>query len=128
MRGAGEALTAAATVRLATIASLSGVHEAAPIQAAFPYATVEAGPEADWGHKTGIGREVRLVVTIRDKGERPERLRKLMSAGETAMTELEPLADWTVVSLIFLRSRIVAEGKGGWAGVLDYRARMLAAP
>lgn len=51
-----------------------------------------------------------------------------MGAAEAALAGLEPGEGWTVVTLVFLRSRIVAEGKGGWAGVLDYRARMLAAP
>jgi hypothetical protein len=128
MTTASEVLTAAAMTRLATIASLAGVHEIAPVQAARPFATVEAGSEIDWSHKTGFGREVRLAVTIRDKGERPERLRRLMGAAEAAMVELGPADDWTVVTLTFLRSRIVAEGKGGWAGILDYRVRMLAAP
>lgn len=71
MTTAGEALTAAATARLKPLASLAGVHEAAPIQAARPYATVEAGPETDWSHKTGLGREVRLAVTIRDAASGP---------------------------------------------------------
>jgi hypothetical protein len=36
-----------------------------------PYAIVETGPEIDWSHKSGAGRELRLAVTLRDKGERP---------------------------------------------------------
>lgn len=128
MTGAGEVLTAAAIARLARIRVLAGVHEGAPIQAARPYATVETGPEVDWSHKTGLGREVRLAVTVRDQGERPERLRMLLAAAEAEMSDLAPASGWTIVTLSFLRSRIVAEGRTGWAGVLDYRARMLATP
>jgi hypothetical protein len=125
---ASEALVAATIARLKAVTALAGVHEDAPIQASRPYATVAAGPEVDWSHKTGLGREVRLAVTVRDAGERPERLRRLMAAVETEMADLETTAGWTIVTATFLRSRIVATDKAGWAGVLDYRMRMLATP
>lgn len=125
--GAGAALAAAAKARLAGMAELRGVFEARPWQAAFPHATVDTGAEIDWSHKSGAGREVRLAITIRDKGERTERLRALIAAAEYALSGLAGQADgWRVVSLIFLRSRIVEDGREGWAGTIDYRARMLA--
>ncbi|MDQ8757845.1 DUF3168 domain-containing protein [Sphingosinicella sp. LHD-64] len=128
MISAGEALLAAAIQRLRSVKGLTGVHERAPVQAAFPHATVEVGPEVGWGHKTGLGRELRLAVIVRDKGERPERLRRLMDAAEAAVGEVEPLPEgWQIVTLNFLRSRTVRDGTS-WAGVLDFRARMLAAP
>ncbi len=36
------------------------------------------------------------------------------------------LDGWRIVSLIFLRSRTVARGVGDHAGVIEFRARMLA--
>lgn len=126
--GASGMLIAAARARLAGIAGLSGVFDARPWQAAHPYATVDAGAETDWSHKTGTGRDIRLAITIRDKGERPERLRGLIAAAETAMAGLPAQAsDWRIVSLAFLRSRIAADGRDGWIGTIDYRARLLAA-
>ena len=126
--GAGHALAAVAKARLAGVAGLNGVFDVRPWQAAHPYATVDAGAQTDWSHKTGAGREVRLVIAIHDKGERPERLHGLIAAAEGAMDGLEGLAGgWRIVSLVFLRGRIVADGRDGWIGTIDYRARMLAA-
>ncbi|HEX8668175.1 MAG TPA: DUF3168 domain-containing protein [Allosphingosinicella sp.] len=127
---ASEALVAAATAALQGVPDL-GIHGGPPLQAAVPHAIVEAGPETDWGHKSGAGRELRLAVTVRDRGERPERLRRLMGEAEAAVAAVSTLAGWQLVSLRFVRSRIAAPAKGGaeadWAGVIEYRARMLAA-
>ena len=126
--GAGGALAAAAKARLAGVAGLNGVFDVRPWQAAHPYAIVDAGVEIDWSHKTGAGREVRLAIAIHDKGERPERLRRLIAAAEGAMDGLAgPAEGWRIVSLAFLRGRVVADGRDGWIGAIDYRARMLAA-
>lgn len=126
MSGAGEALQAGVLAALRTIAGL-GVFEPGPAQAALPYATVDAGFEMDWGHKSGAGREVRLAVTLRDAGERPVRLRRLAAAAEAALAELAPaLPGWRLVTLTATRSRLLREPKAGWAAVLEYRARLLA--
>lgn len=123
---AGEMLAAAARARLADVAGLTGVFDLRPWQAAHPYATVDAGAEIDWSHKTGAGREIRLAIAIHDKGERPERLRRLIAAAEGAMAGLAvPGEGWRIVSLAFLRGRVVADGREGWIGTIDYRARML---
>lgn len=131
--GAGEALQAAALAALKGIEGL-GVHDGPPVQAAFPYALADAGFEADWSHKSGSGRELRLAVTIRDKGERPVRLRRLMGEAEAAIAAVaRSLEGWRLISLQFLRSRLVPDGRaiGGapaadWAGLVEFRARMLA--
>lgn len=120
---AGEALQAAAIEALKSIEGL-GVYEGPPVQAAMPHALVEAGPETDWGHKSGIGREVRLAVTLKDLGERPARLRALMAAAEAALEGLV-LSDWQLVTLQMMRSRLARDAKGVWTGAIDYRARML---
>ncbi len=126
--GAGAALAAAAKARLAGIAELSGAFEVRPWQAAHPYATVDTGAETDWSHKTGRGREVRLAIAIRDRGERPDRLRRLIAAAEGAMAApLQETEGWRTVSLAFLRGRIVPDGRDGWIGTIDYRVRMLSA-
>ena len=97
-----------------------------PLQAAAPYATVAAGLETDWGHKSGSGRELRLTVTLRDQGERPARLRALAAEAQAALDGLAMSDGWQLVTLVFVRSMTVAEGAGRWAITLDYRARMLA--
>ena len=123
---AGASLTKAALTALAGVESLSGRYDGPPLTAAFPHAVVETGAEGDWGHKSGVGREIRLAVTIRDKGERPDRLRRLMAAAETAVTGMSGAGGgWRIASLVFLRSRTMREGGLGWAGVSEFRARML---
>lgn len=124
---AGAALIAAAMAALRDIGGLTGIHEAMPLQAAPPYATVEAGLESDWSHKSGSGRETRLTVTLRDQGERPTRLRGLAAEVASALEGLGPeLEGWRLVTLNFVRGMTTAESAGRWALTIDYRARMLA--
>ena len=126
--GASEALAGAAAAALSDIEGLTGVHEGVPVQAAPPYALVEAGPETDWSHKSGAGREVRLAVALRGRGERPARLRGLAAEAEAAIEALGgEIGGWRVVTLRFVRSRLIAEGRGDWVALSEYRARMLKA-
>jgi hypothetical protein len=129
-------MTASASLQAAAIAALreapglsGGVYDGPPLQAAFPYAVVECGPESEWGHKTGAGRELRLAVLLRDKGERPARLYASTGAAETALEAFAAIAEpegWQLVTLRPVRSRTVREPGGTWLGVIEYRARMLA--
>jgi len=125
-KGAGEMLAEAAAAALAEVPELNGCYPGPPLQAALPYATVEAGLETDWGHKSGAGREVRLTVTLRDAGQRPERLRRLAARAEAALGEVGgAIGGWRIVTFAYLRGRLLPDGNGRWASVLDYRARML---
>jgi hypothetical protein len=126
--GAGSALKAAAIEALEAL-ELGGVYPGPPLQAAFPHAMVEAGPEADWGHKSGRGRELRLAVTLRDSGERPERAQAFADVAEAAIEAGLTLEGWRLVTIALVRRRTLAEGRGGGAGwrvAIEFRARMLA--
>ena len=128
MSGAGAALQSAAIEALAAL-DLGSVHPGPPLQAAYPHAVVECGAEADWGHKSGRGRELRLVVTLHDAGERPDRAQAFAEVVEAAIEAGLDVEGWRLVTLALLRSRTVADGRGGgagWAVAIDYRARMLA--
>ena len=129
MTGAGQALQAAAAAALREIEGL-GVHEGPPVQAAVCYAIVEPGVETDWSHKTGRGREVRLAVTLWDRGERPARLKALAEEAEAAVMGLVGLLQgWRLVSVHFQRCRTVppktGSPDGAWAAVVEFRARMM---
>lgn len=125
--GAGGALAQALIAALNGLAGLNGAYDGQPIQGAFPYAVVETGPETDWSHKSGAGRELRLAVTIRDKGERPARLRALADAAVAAIGAIDgPLAGWRLVTMVFVREAMVRESGAAWAAVIEYRARLLA--
>ncbi|HEX8124632.1 MAG TPA: DUF3168 domain-containing protein [Allosphingosinicella sp.] len=128
MSGAGTALKAAAIEALESL-ELGGVYPGPPLQAAHPHAVVECGPELDWGHKSGRGRELRLAVTVRDLGERPDRAQAFADVAEAAVEAGLEVEGWRLVSLALVRRRTVAEGRGGragWAAAIDWRARMLA--
>ena len=134
MSGAGETVTARAVAALKTIAGL-GVYDSPPLQAVAPYAVVETGPETDWGYKGGAGRELRLALTLWDRGERPVRLRALTRAAEAAVESIEGAGEgeggaWQLVSLHFLRERAVPPRAPApnalTASLVEYRARLLA--
>jgi hypothetical protein len=123
---AAEELAAAAVAALRAIDGL-GIYDGPPVQAVAPYAIVETGPEIDWSHKSGAGRELRLAVTLRDKGERPERIRRMAAAAEAAVAGIgQDLGAWRVVTLRFQRSRLIRDRSGEWVGVMEFRARVLA--
>ena len=128
MSGAGEAMAAAAAAALRGIEGLS-VFEAPPLQAVEPWALAEAGPETDWGHKSGAGRELRLAVRLHDRGESGARLARLMEEAEAAVAAVGAVPGWQLVSLALLRSMKLPPKKGApegaWAGLIEFRARLL---
>lgn len=128
MTGASEALRAAAVAALEQVGGIGRVHDAPPVTAAAPHALVEIDAESDWGHKSGTGREVRLAATLRGDGERPIRLRSAAGAAEAALRDLSrDLGAWRLVTMQHVRTREVRRPKGGWAIVIEFRARLLAA-
>jgi hypothetical protein len=126
MSGAGQALAEAILASLRTLEGLNGVYDGPPLSAAFPYAVVEAGPESDWSHKSGEGRELRLSIQVHDKGERPARLRALLAEIEAKMMQTgSDLAGWRLVTLVFVREAMLRSTGAAWTGTIDYRARLL---
>lgn len=123
MSGAGEAVVAAAMDALGGLEGVA-VYDGAPVQAAFPHVVVECGPESDWGWKGGGGRELRLAAVVRDKGERPERVRVLMGEVEAALGGLSEVEGWRMVNANFVRARVVRERAGPRAGVVEFRMRV----
>ena len=131
MSGAGAALEAAAIGTLRNALGV-GVYRGPPVQAAAPYAVVEAGAESDWSHKSGTGRELRLAVTIHDRGEAPARLRSLAAAAEEAVESIaRDLDGWQLVAVRFVRGMTVPPRPGApdgrWTSLIEFRARMLRA-
>ena len=128
--GASAMLQAQAAAALAGIAGLA-VYRGPPVQAAAPYAAIGIGPERDWGWKGGEGRELRLAVTLHDRGESPARLLAIAAAAEAALAGIDGEADgWRTVSLAFVRAELVPPKRGSpdglWVRVLEYRVRMVA--
>jgi hypothetical protein len=126
MSGAGQILAETVLVALRMLEGLNGVYDGPPLSAAFPYAVIEAGPERDWSHKSGEGRELRLSVQVHDKGERPARLRALVAEIEAMVRQTGPeLAGWRLVTLVFVRETMLRSSGATWTAAIDYRARLL---
>ncbi|WP_056622920.1 DUF3168 domain-containing protein [Sphingomonas sp. Leaf62] len=123
---AGTLLQAMLVARLRTVLTGASVFDAPPVRAARPFVVVDMPVLSDWGTKDAAGREGRVVVQLFDDGEVPVRLRTLAAAAEWAVLSAPAaLAGWRIVSLVFVRSRVVRDGKG-WIGSVEFRVRMLA--
>lgn len=106
--------------------TLTGVYDGPPPQAVFPYISVTDGVVSDWSTKTETGREIRVAVKLWDDGEAATRVHDLIGHIEDAIDALpRDLSGWRVVSLVFLRSLIARDPQGPWAGLVEYRVRLL---
>ncbi len=121
---AGGALQAALATALAAEPRLTGIYDGPPARAAFPYAAIDAGSESVWSHKSGIGREVLVALTLWD--EEPARLAELADRVEAMAFAIGAVEGWQLVSMRMLRRRTVRDVAGPWAVAIDIRARLLA--
>lgn len=121
--GAGTALQAAMVTSLQSIEEITGVYDGPPARAAFPYLVVDAGTEFDWSHKSAIGREIAVAVTLWD--EIPARMQDLAERVEQCVEAVSTVQGWEVTSLRFSRKRVIRDVAGPWAVALDFRARLL---
>ncbi|GAA0442020.1 MULTISPECIES: tail completion protein gp17 [Sphingomonas] len=123
----GDALVAALKAHAGVARVVTAVFDAPPVRAARPYAEVAEALLTDWSTKDMAGREGRIAIVLRDAGERPVRLRELAGEVDGAVEALpRDLGEgWRIASLVPVRSRIVREGEGLWAGTNEYRVRML---
>lgn len=131
MNSAMHALQAAAVSALAAhpvlADALTGIYDGPPPRAVFPYVAINDGIVSDWSTKTGVGREIRFAITVWDDGESATRLSNLMSHVEDAVLAIpRDLPDWRIASLIFVRSMVVRDPAGPWAGLVEHRVRLLA--
>lgn len=127
----------AAALQVALVAALagqaglgdvvSGIFDGPPPRAPFPYVAIGGWVASDWSHKTARGREHRMAISIWDDGDSPARLRALMPLAEAAIETIDTVDGVRLASLVFLRSRVIRDAAGPWAGIIEYRARLLAA-
>jgi hypothetical protein len=128
--GAVEAAQAAVLAALRGRADLadhvSGIFDGPPARVAFPYVAMSETVSADWSHKSGRGRELRISAVVWDDGQSAARLQRLMADVEAAIEALGPdIEGHRLVSISFLRARIVRDVGRPWAGVVQYRLRVL---
>jgi hypothetical protein len=107
-------------------AAMCGVFDGPAPRVSFPYVSIANGSVSDWSTKTIKGREIILMLTVWDDGEDVARLQNLMQAVEDSVGAIpRDLGGWRVASLVYLRSRIVRNADGPWAGMIDHRVRVL---
>lgn len=131
MSDAVQVLQAAAIAALSAhpvlTTQLSGIYDGPPPRAAFPYVAITDGLTSDWSTKTTTGREIRLAFTVWDDGEAATRLADLMGHVDDAILAIpRDLPGWRIASLMFLRSIVVRDAAGPWAGLVEHRVRLLA--
>lgn len=131
MSNAVEAVQAAAVTALQThpvlTQTLTGIYDGPPVRAAYPYVSVADGLSQDWSTKTETGREIRLAITVWDDGEAATRLLNLMGHAEEAIAGMaRDIPGWRVASNVFLRSFVARDPAGPWAGLVEYRVRVMA--
>lgn len=107
--------------------AINGVFVGKAVRATAPYVVLGESIAADWGSKSARGREIRIAVTVIDAAESPARLHRLMADLEDAIEDMaRDLPGWRVASLVFLRSRILRDAARDWAGMVEYRVRVMA--
>ncbi len=120
-------LVAAIAAHPVLAGELTGIFDGPPPRAAFPYVSIGDGLSTDWSTKTATGREIRIGLTVWDDGESATRLHQLVGHVEDAVAALpRDLPGWRIASCVFLRSFVTRNPAGAWAGIVDYRVRMLA--
>lgn len=120
---AGSALQATLVQALLPVPDLTGTYDGPPARAAFPYAVVDAWTELDWSHKSGVGREVLVALTLWD--DQPLRLQRLAQEVAKVLGRIAGVEGWQLVALQFVKQRVIRDVSGPWAAALDYRARLL---
>ena len=108
------------------MAGITGIYDGPPPRAAYPYVALSDGSGSDWSTKTAPGREIRFALTVWDDGEEPARLYGLMHDVEEAVAGMaRDLDGWRVASVAFVRTMIVRDPAGPWAGLIEHRVRVM---
>ncbi len=111
---ASLAVQKAVVAALADLGSLTGVHDAPPPDARAPYAVIGPDLVSDFSHKTGIGHDVRLVVTIWDDRPGAARLRGLLGDAAARLRLLTGVWDGHRIVLARLQRSGVGASDDGW--------------
>lgn len=106
---------------------LSAITEEAPVRASLPWLAIVASASADWSHKTGEGREIRVALELQARGDEPATAAQLVRSIENRVNAIPADQDgFRIVSVQFLRARTEQRGGTTRAVLLEYRFRLLA--
>jgi len=127
MTSASLALTRAliAALKADAVIGAHGVYHAPPPGTRVPYVTVGPDLVSDWSTKSGPRREHRLQVIAWDAPLASASCAAILARVETVVGALATALDGhTLVSTLFVRSFVAAEGPAGpTKGLIEFRAR-----
>ncbi len=107
---------------------VNAIEEEGPVATSAPAIAIVASAAADWGHKTGAGREVRLALEITDRGDDPATIAAIAARVEHRIATLAPAqSGFRVVVTQFLRSRSIRRTRSTRAVLIEHRFLLLAA-
>ncbi|MGX7951417.1 tail completion protein gp17 [Tsuneonella sp. HG249] len=108
---------------------LTAIEEETPPRATPPWLAIAASASADWSTKDRIGREVRIALELRGRGDDVLADAALVGAIDRRVGALPRAQDgFEIASILFLRARTERRGNAARATLLEYRFRCLATP
>jgi Protein of unknown function (DUF3168) len=109
------------------LGDIAPVYNRAPPRARFPYLLISDGQVSDWSHKSGIGREIRLGLTLWDNAPAPAALLERADAVTQQMEQFpRDLPGWRLATLLYLRTLVSRSPDGPSAALIEFRLRLTA--
>ena len=105
------------------------VDEAEAHRAVMPWLALVASASADWSGKTHDGREIRVALELRHRGDLPGDAADLLRAIERRVESLPAgQGGFRIVSVRFFRARHERRARNERASLIEYRLRAIAEP
>jgi hypothetical protein len=107
---------------------LCAMTEEAPVRSSLPWLAIVASASADWSHKTGDGREIRIALELQARGDDPATASELVKRIEQRVQAMPAnQSGFRIAAIHFLRARTEQRGGTTRAVLLEYPFRLLAA-
>ncbi len=106
--------------------SLNSIAEEAPSRASPPWLGIAASASTDWSTKGRKGREVRIALELRARGDEAGATADLVSSIEARIESMPPAqTGFRIVTTTFLRARAEQRPRNTRAVLLEYRFRLI---
>lgn len=107
-------------------AAVNLVDEAETSRATMPWLALVASASADWSSKTHTGREIRVALELRHRGDAPGDAASLLRRIETRIETLPAQQSaYRITSTQFLRTRTERRARNERASLVEYRFRIV---
>ncbi len=121
-----QAIYARLAAHLPLIAEISGIYDAPPQDARFPYVVIGEDVVSDASAKAMVATDHRLVLHLWSRGPGKQQVKQLMQLVQDALVVVSPApAGFMLVWLQFLQSTVLTDADGlTQHGVLEFRGRL----